>query len=161
MADFLSDFEKLLADMILCKEQLHITCDFNIHVDDPDNNYACKCLDLLSSFGLEQHVTESTHIHGHTLDLQITRNSDLMVKEPPITDRLFSDHFIVVVKLSMTKPANSQSISTSRKLKSIDCSQFTLDFVNTTLPLKPPDDLEELAKCYDDTLKSLLINMLR
>ena len=64
-----------------------------MHVDDPDNNYACAFFDLLFSFALGQHVTESTHIHGHTLDLLITRNSDLMVKEPPITDRLFSDHF--------------------------------------------------------------------
>ena len=124
MADFLSEFEKLLTDIILCKEQFLITGDFIIHVDNPDNNYACKCFDLLSFFGLEQHVTESTHIHGHTLDLLITRNSDLMVKEPLITDRLFSDHFTVVVKLNMTKQANSQSISTSRKLKSIDRSKF-------------------------------------
>lgn len=157
IGEFLTDFEKLLADVILCKEQLLITGDFNIHVDDPDNNYASKFLDLLSSFGLEQHVTEPTHIHGHTLDLVITRNSDPIVKAvPPKADRLFSDHFTVIGKLSVTKPCTIKTISTSRKLKAIDQLQLKLDLANTALCLNPPDDLEELVKCYNDTLKCLL-----
>ena len=47
--------------------------DFNIHVDVPNDIDAVKFLDLLESLGREQHVTEATHIFGHTLDLVITR----------------------------------------------------------------------------------------
>ena len=40
--------------------------------------------------------------------------------------------------------------------KTAGTERVKLDFVNTVLLLKPPDDLEELAKCYDDTLKRLI-----
>ena len=47
--------------------------DFNIHVDVDDVN-AVRRNQLLQSFGYIQHVTGSTHIAGHTLDLVITRS---------------------------------------------------------------------------------------
>lgn len=48
----------------------------NIHVDDPTDADERKLLDLLESLGLQQHVSQSTHIHGHTLDLVITRQAE-------------------------------------------------------------------------------------
>lgn len=76
-----------------------ITGDFNIHVDcvadDPDS---IKLLDLLESVGLRQHVTQPTHIHGHTLDLLITRWSDQIIKDPPYVDRVISDHVSLLCK---------------------------------------------------------------
>ena len=53
--------------------------DFNIHVDVPNGIYAVKFLDLLESLGLEQQVTEPTHIFGHRLDLVITRRTETLL----------------------------------------------------------------------------------
>ena len=36
---------------------------------------AINFLDLLDSVGLQQHIKKPTHVHGHTLDLVITRSS--------------------------------------------------------------------------------------
>ena len=41
----------------------------NVHVDDSYDPDATELLDLLDSLGLCQHVTQSTHELGHTIDL--------------------------------------------------------------------------------------------
>ena len=52
-------------------------------MDVPNDTDALKFLDLLESLGLEQHVTEPTHIRGHTLDLVITRKIEDILASPP------------------------------------------------------------------------------
>ena len=47
-------------------------------MEDPDDREAIRFADLLSSFGLDQHVKESTHRYGGTLDLVVT-DSDVEV----------------------------------------------------------------------------------
>ena len=42
----------------------------------PNNQDALKFNDLLDSMNLVQHVKGSTHRHGHTLDLIITRREE-------------------------------------------------------------------------------------
>ena len=46
-----------------------IAGDFNIHIDNKENNDGAKFLDLLESFDLNQHLNEMTHNKGKTLDL--------------------------------------------------------------------------------------------
>ena len=41
-------------------------------------------LDLLVSMGLKQHVNVPTHVSGHTLDLMITREHDLVISCVPV-----------------------------------------------------------------------------
>ena len=72
MTTFFNDFSDYLETVFLCKEQLVIVGDFNIHVDVLSNGDSTKFRDLLESFSLQQHVVGPTHIHGHTLDLIIT-----------------------------------------------------------------------------------------
>ena len=73
MTSFFTEFSDYLENVVLCKEQLVVVGDFNIHVDVPNDSDSSKFLDLLESFSLQQHVVGPTHIHGHTLDLVITR----------------------------------------------------------------------------------------
>ena len=58
----LKEFADLMECVILSKERLLVLGDFNIHVDVPNGIEAEKFLNLLESLGLEQHVTEPTHI---------------------------------------------------------------------------------------------------
>ena len=69
---FLHDFESYLDTTVLVDEMLCITGDFNLHIDDPNDSYGCQFNDLLSGYGLVNHVTFPTHQAGHTLDLVIT-----------------------------------------------------------------------------------------
>ena len=44
-----------------------------IHIDQVDDIYAIRFAQLLKSFVCTQHVSESTHVAGHILDLVISR----------------------------------------------------------------------------------------
>ena len=71
-ATFMHDFESYLDTTVLVDEMLCITGDFNLHIDDPNDTYGCQFNNLLSSYGLVNHVTFPTHQAVHTLDLVIT-----------------------------------------------------------------------------------------
>ena len=58
--------------------KLIIVGDFNIHIDAKVTE-SSHLLSLLDSFGLTQHVSGSTHIKGHTLDVSIQFNSNSFI----------------------------------------------------------------------------------
>ena len=62
-----------------------------------------KFCDILESFDLEQHVNFPTHIHGHWLDLLITRTSCPAVRSVSACDGL-SDNFLVLAELEFPRP---------------------------------------------------------
>ena len=107
MTTFFNDLIHYLETVILCKEQLVIVGDFNIHVDVLSNSDSTKFRDLLESFCLQQHVVGPTRIHGHTLDLIITRQSDQNVRSTPQVDCYFSDHAPVLCHLHSMKTSFS------------------------------------------------------
>ena len=83
---------------------LCITGDFNLHIDDPTDTYGCQFNDLLSSFGLINHITLPTHQAGHTLDLVITQNNQ-EIELRSIKPRYFlSDHCFVCVEIIVAWP---------------------------------------------------------
>ena len=46
-----------------------VSGDFNLHIDDIGNPDAQVFLDLMTVFGLQNHVHFKTHTGGHILDL--------------------------------------------------------------------------------------------
>lgn len=64
--------------------------DFNLHVCCPLKPMAREFLDFIEAFNLTQHITGSTHVHGHTLDLVVSFG--LPVDNVCICDVIFSDH---------------------------------------------------------------------
>ena len=73
--------------------------DFNLHLDSP-SNHTNTFSDLLTSFGLRQHVDFPTHIHGHWLDLFITRTACDLIKTVYPSDGL-SDHMTVIADVGV------------------------------------------------------------
>ncbi|KAL9957977.1 hypothetical protein ACROYT_G034937 [Oculina patagonica] len=156
MTTFFTEFSDYLETIVLCKEQLVVVGDFNIHVDVPDDSDSTKFLDLLESFSLQQHVMGSTHIHGHTLDLVITRQSDQILRSTPRIDRYFSDHASVLCHLHSIKPSFSARSLSFRKLKSVNVETLNDDLAKSDLCKNPPDDLDELVVSYNKTLTAAL-----
>ena len=95
----------------------------------------------MESVGLRQHVTQPTHVHGHTLDLIITRHSDQIVQDPPQIDRFISDHASLLCKLLHDKAAVTTNVVTYRKLKSVDLDSLK-------------DDLAAYGLCQDQSEES-------
>ena len=81
---FLEEFGSYLETIILSPESLILTEDYNFHVDVEDDPDARAFLDLLASMGLKQHVNVPTHVSGHTLDLMIKREHDLVISCVPV-----------------------------------------------------------------------------
>ena len=73
-ASFLDEFTEFLSLLHTQHDQIILTGDFNIHVDNPFDPIAKDFLNLLDSMGFTQHVSGPTHKKGHTLDLVITKN---------------------------------------------------------------------------------------
>lgn len=89
--------------------------------------------------GLVQHVKQPTHIHGHTLNLIITRQSDDFFAEEPLSERFISDHAAVICSLRTRRPVVELKHAEYRKLKSIASVLFAEDIRNYTLYIDPPE----------------------
>jgi len=92
---FFDDFRYLQERLSTLSAPLMIAGDFNIHVDDATDTHASKLSHILSCHSLHQHVYSPTHVHGHTLDLLITRD-DQSIAVFPVDPPLLSDHAFVV-----------------------------------------------------------------
>lgn len=79
----------------MCPEPLFIAGDFNFRMDLVHRNNTIRFSELLETFDLLQHVTESTHIFGHILDLIITRSTNDLILGPIFANSPLSDHFYV------------------------------------------------------------------
>ena len=116
---FLEEFGTYLSSVLTSPGHLLVMGDFNIHVDDPSDRFAQEFLTMISSLGMQQHVTEPTHRSGHTLDLLLTPTSDPVLTSWESRDCGFRDHFAVFTKLNIAKPTLPRKIITYRKTKSI------------------------------------------
>ena len=153
---FFHEFSVYLESLVTCNELLLICGDFNIDMDVPSDADTIRLKDLLNSMGLVQHVKRPTHIHGHTLDLIITRQADDIVDGEPLPERYFSDHAAVICNLSVAKPPLRIKHAEYRKLKSIDVTRLKEDVCNSQLYQDPPNDLNMLLDRHNTTLRSLL-----
>lgn len=99
---------------------------------------------------------EPTHIHGHTLDLVITRATDNIVSDIYTTRPDFTDHYPVHFRLACEKPTCLRKTITYRKLKSIDVDNFREDITNSSLLTDPVTDLFHAVTHYNTLLSELL-----
>ena len=129
--------------------------DFNLHLDSP-SNHTNTFTDLLTSFGLRQHVDFPTHIQGHWLDLFITRAACDLIKTVYPSDGL-SDHMTVVADVSVK--LISQPIKkcfSYRCVKGIPLTDFISEIKLSALISHPKLTCSELYQQYHTVLISLL-----
>ena len=126
-------FGEFLQPHLFCRIPLIVTGDFNVHVDVIDNLDAIALRELLESVSCTQYVDTSTHIHGHTLDLIISRSSDDLVVGKPWTDSLISDHMSVMCSLMTQKPPVKMKKVVCRKIASINLENFLNDLRESDL----------------------------
>ncbi len=135
---FFEEFSSHMESFMLSPHPILITGDFNVHMDMlnvPDSlilkdserqskQEASKFDDLLSSFGLHQHVFGPTHRSGHTLDLIITRSDNVVLRGSPVVDSYVSDHWSLLFKVCIRRPAPLVKQVSFRKIKTVDINAF-------------------------------------
>ena len=152
---FLEEFGSYLETIILSPESLILTGDYNFHVDVEDDPDARAFLDLLASMGLKQHVNVPTHVSGHTLDLMIKREHDLVISCVPVPTDI-SNHASVLCSLNSANPDCVTKIIRYRRLRAIDFDALRKDVEKSELCTREYSDLTEPTSSYNSTLTSLL-----
>ena len=101
-SQFLLDFNSFL-ETLTTYDHIYIFGDFNIHFENQHNPSAQKFKKLLQEHSFNQLVKVPTHICGHTLDLIITRDSEVQLYNPSVLDLCLSDHYILSLSLPYYK----------------------------------------------------------
>ena len=149
---FVNDFLDYMERNINSTSKLLLTGDFNIHVNDLDSPDTNTFLDVLDSFGLQNHIRFPTHHLNNTLDLVITSCHDNFI-ESSTPGRLFSDHNIVYFNLPTFKQPNTIKEITYRKLKNINMTNFNKDMkLHLTTHYSDMLSLSEKIRLYRNTL---------
>jgi len=106
---------------------------------------------------LHQHVYSPTHVHGHTLDLLITRDHQ-SVSVLPVDPPLLSDHAFFVANCSCSLPPSTTSTACRqvRNWRGLDVDAFDADLQQSELFQALPHDPETACRCYDQTLRHIL-----
>ena len=86
-----------------------------------------KFCNLLESFGLTQHVQDSTHSSRHTLDLVITKSHETPISGLSIIEPLISDLHCIFFNLHTIKPTFPHNEITYRKMNNINYDSFQSD----------------------------------
>ena len=128
----------------MSREPLIILGDFNIRMVDLPVGY--NGVD-----GSHSACLSTTHELGHTLDLIITRTSDNIH-----CCELFSDHFLVFCQIRSDRPQATVTHVQFRKMKSINPIQFSEAIPSSQLNHDPPNALDSLVSCYNESLRSQL-----
>ena len=155
---FIDEFASYLAHIVMASGYLLIVGDFNFHVVS-QNNAGRRFTGLLHSFNLRQHVNDSTHKNGHTLDLVITREEQSFIKNLLVFDPALSDHFMIRCNLDFGKNVAQDQMLSFRRLRAIDMYKFSSDLEESAL-IKSPlnDDLSLVIDQFNSTLQSMIDN---
>ena len=111
----------VLLDQYILTPNLIVVGDFNVHIDDPANPGGTELLELLDSMALQQHVSEATHVGGHTLDLIISSDGCDTIHPGSVgISDMVSDHSSIHCVLDLEPPAPIRQICKYCRLDAID-----------------------------------------
>ena len=154
-AMFLDDFAELLEEVLVSYGKIVCMGNFNLHVDNMENPDAQVFLDMITAFGLENHVAFPTHRSGHTLDLVITESVSPLSVQHTKPGSFLSDHTCVVSTLSIDKPPIESKECTYRKIKDLNRSELLVELQKWLSDFEV-ENLEEMIKSFNDTITSVL-----
>ena len=102
--NFIDKYTEWLIEQIGNYDNLYITGDFNIHVNNATmDDEASAFVDSMEALGLEQHCNFMTHKAGNTLDLAITESFGPLQVKACQAGNFISDHCIVQCWISITR----------------------------------------------------------
>jgi hypothetical protein len=152
---FLEEFGTILEDLITYRGHLLILGDFNFHWECVSDTGTKLLAGLLDSMGLIQHVAESTHVSGHTLDLVMSRRDDNLLLAASVGS-LMTDHHLINIEVNIPKPTFERTVLHFRKFKSINLDTFRSDVLNSELHQKCEDSLHGMVSQYNTVLRSII-----
>ncbi len=154
MTECYNEFIELFAYYKSLKEETIFCGDYNFHMNKPNDGKAMKFRDILETFDLKQHIQESTHREGNTLDLIISNKESSIISHH--VDFMLSDHCNILFDLDMSKPPRLRKSITYRKTKAINIDDFKNDIRNSVANIDENESLEYLVDFYNKNLLNIL-----
>ena len=151
----LDDFLFFCAFLSSLTSSFIICGDFNVLVET-DSIYQRIFLNLLDTSNVAQNVNQSTHLHGHTLDLILSPSDSSFVSNVTVGN-LVSDHALVKCYLDFACAALPTVHSISyRRYHKINMQSFCEDLANTSFITSPASMAIDLYYQYISDLGGVL-----
>ena len=120
-----------LSQLTICKSELIVVGDVNIHLDNQTLYHNVEFIQSLESHGLQQHIQVPTHHRGHTLDVLISRDTSTLLIDIEVEDinlcnddgDLIRDHYSIDCPIPQSTQLQNREIVSYRKVKQIDIDQ--------------------------------------
>ena len=151
---FFEEFSTYLHDQIAGTDQYLLLGDLNFHLEDKKDCNSKRLSDLLDELNFKQHVSKGTHKSGHTLDVVVSRDNDL-VQNLTVGD-LLTDHNLLLCSVHQPKPKPLRISVPVRKLRKLNVSSFKEDIKQSDLGTDLEGNISSLTDQYNHVLSSLL-----
>ena len=143
-------------------DRLLVLGDFNIHVCCPDKPMVKECCHLLDSLGFMQHINQSTHVLGHTLDLILSHG--LSIDNVNVEDAYLSDHKPIVFNVNISDPQCTAKSPDryARYIGPLTAEQFADSFLASDVATSiltttdPPPCADELLSIFNSSCSAIL-----
>ena len=118
--EFLDEFTDWAAESVFTSNNVILVVDFNLHINNPNDDDACNFMETTQALGLHQNITFPTHVSGNTLDLIFSEaNNKIKVGECTQGDYI-SDHCLITCILRIDKPNTTRKEIKYHKVKSVN-----------------------------------------
>ena len=154
--EFYDDLDILFTDASISVVPVIILGDFNVHFNNVLKSSRLR--NLLLDFQLTQHVSDSTHENGNTIDLVIICLYENLLKSVVVRDYALSDHHTVECIVNMNKDKQNIHFILKRSLHNIDMNAFSsdLDVLNTTIISDDTTNTDKWVRMFNELLSSLM-----
>ena len=115
--------------------------DFNIHINDDNDNEAGIFVDTMIALGFNQHVSFPMHRAGNILDLVFTETCNSIEVKSCRPCPIFSDHTAVEIVVTQSTQYIQRKLIKYRKLRDIDIDQLNNDLEVLNIVNGPIDDM--------------------
>jgi len=130
---FFDDLSDLLDQRQLLGVKYVLCGDFNCP-GDGGTSLDARLVDIISRYGLMQHVNAPTHKDGNMLDLILTLDSESnFVSTPSVKSVCFSDHHVVCCQIGMRRPPPVTITYSFRRIQNINTAAFCSDISQSKL----------------------------
>jgi len=158
---FIDEFTEYLAEATTKHKEIMVIGDFNLHWDQEGNPGVRMFKEIIETHGIKQHVTESTHVENHILDLIMTnsdathRVSSIKVEEPRL-----SDHAMITFIMTLSATPAKKTQRAIRKVQRMNRQEFTATLsrniatINTDCPTA--ETLDTLVSNFSEAVTKSL-----
>ena len=155
---FLEKFDEYLSTLVQSSNELIIAGDFNLHINDINDQYARRFLVILDSYDLMNHIHIPTNKSGNTIGLIITRQTTSIKLNDISQGSFISDHCFVLSKINIDPPKTSAKTVHFRKTKNLNITDFAEDIKNSRIftPNWNYQTVDDLVESFSSTVSEIL-----